>query len=352
MSSSPSAAAYPSGTSPARLYARPHRDRLSDHAEASLVALGCLLRADGYRFTTVSPLTHGRVLSRPPPRSPSAADVFGWNRPFRKADLPRSWLRLMEAAGVLRDCGERLRSEVRFSTLGELMFVHSAFPTEAEDAVFFGPDTYRFVRLVKQVVCGGRAPARIVDIGAGTGAGGLCTAAMVGSRPQVTLTDINRKALRFCRINARLNGLDRVAVAESDLFDALSGSFDLIIANPPYLVDPLARLYRHGGGRLGAALSLQIVRQGIAHLAAGGRLVLYTGSAIVHGVDHLRAAIETVLVSHDLRTDYEEIDPDVFGEELQSLPYREADRIAAVALVIEKPREKSREIVKDSRGES
>ena len=34
---------------------------------------------------------------------------------------------------------------------------------------------------------------------------------------------------------------------------------------------------------------------------------------------------------------YAEIDPDVFGEELEAGPYRAAERIAAVALVVEAP---------------
>ena len=67
----------------------------------------------------------------------------------------------------------------------------------------------------------------------------------------VTLSDINRRALRFCGINAALNAVPDVTIVESDLFESIPGPFDLIIANPPYLVDPLARTYRHGGGALG-----------------------------------------------------------------------------------------------------
>ena len=60
----------------------------------------------------------------------------------------------------------------------------------------------------------------------------------------------------------------------------VAGSFDLIISNPPYLVDPLARVYRHGGGELGSALSVEIAVQGVDRLAPGGRLLLYTGSGV------------------------------------------------------------------------
>src|SRR5207248_5485918 len=116
-----------------------------------------------------------------------------------------------------------------------------------------------------------------IDVGSGSGAGGLSAAALAGPASTVVLTDINRRALRFSRINAALNGV-RVQMIESDLFAAVVGQFDLIISNPPYLVDPLARLYRHGGGELGSDLSVNIVEQGMARLAPGGRLLLYTGS--------------------------------------------------------------------------
>ena len=162
-----------------------------------------------------------------------------------------------------------LRSRVRFSTLGDQLFVHSAFPTEAADAVFFGPDTYRFARTIRESLADlpprPRPRCRVADIGAGSGAGGLYAAALLAEIwPEIVLTDINPRALRFSRVNAVLNGVSDVQIVESDLFDNVDGRFDLIVSNPPYLVDPLARFYRHGGGAFGADLSIRIVEQGIA----------------------------------------------------------------------------------------
>jgi methylase of polypeptide subunit release factors len=115
----------------------------------------------------------------------------------------------------------------------------------------------------------------------------------------------------------------------------VSGLFDLIIANPPYLVDARQRTYRHGGGELGAALSVQIAEQGIDRLVPRGRLLLYTGAAIVDSVDALHETLRARLASRVAHFSYEEIDPDVFGEELEAPPYDRADRIAAVAVSIE-----------------
>src|SRR2546421_9349090 len=124
------------------------------------------------------------------------------------------------------------------------------------------------------------------------------------------MSDINHNALRFSRINAALNDIPNVQVIESDLYAGVDGLFDLIISNPPYLVDPLARLYRHGGGALGFDLSLQIATQGLEHLARGGLLFLYTGSAIVEGVDALHESLRERLRGRPVRLTYEEIDPD------------------------------------------
>jgi methylase of polypeptide subunit release factors len=310
----------------------------SEAADRALLELGKELKARGYRFTTVTPASHQRVNARPHGKAPSLQDVFGWSRPFRRGDLAQSIVTRLSDAGALEPSGPLLRSNVRYATLGEQIFVHSAFPTDTPDAVFFGPDTYRFARMVRQSLAAfpARRACRIIDVGAGSGAGGLHAAALLAADgPTLVLTDINARALRYSRVNAALNGVPDVHTVESDLFACVDGAFDLIMSNPPYLVDPLARLYRHGGGELGFELSLKIVEQGIERLKPGGRLVLYTGSAIVDGVDAFHGAIAKMLAARGVRWAYEEIDPDVFGEELEHPPYDRADRIAVVGITID-----------------
>jgi release factor glutamine methyltransferase len=310
-------------------------------SDRTLLELGCLLKEGGYRFTTVTPASHARVVSRARKGLPSLEDIFGWNRPFTAGETSAKMLTLMADAGVLDVAGPTFRSNVRFSTLGDHVFVHSSFPTDQADAVFFGPDTYRFARLIRQSLGsmkrhGSRSQLRILDICAGSGAGGLYASSLTAPlAPAVTLSDINRRALRFCELNAALNGVPNVEIVESDLYSSVDGHFDLIIANPPYLVDPLARLYRHGGGHLGFELSMQIVEQGVSRLASGGRLVLYTGSAIVDGIDLFREALSSKLARSGVALSYEEIDPDVFGEELDHPPYDRADRIAVVSVTMD-----------------
>lgn len=308
-------------------------------ADAALLALGKSLQAAHYHHVTVTPVTHARVLRRAPGAGPaSLADVFGWSRPFRQVDLPSGIVALMHAAGVLRADGEHWRSQVRASSLDGELYFHSAYPTSAEHAVFFGPDTYRFVRALRAELgpdLGTNAVQRAVDIGCGAGAAAIAIA-LHAPEADVLALDINDAALRMSSINAALAGAANVRPLHSDLLKAADGQFDLIVANPPYLLDPGERAYRHGGGELGAGLSLDIVRASLVRLAPGGRLLMYTGVAMVAGADPFLARIKPLLDAAGMCWDYEEIDPDVFGEELDEAQYSCAggrvERIAAVWL--------------------
>ena len=291
-----------------------------------------MVQAIGYRFVTPTPLTHSRVNARPD--SAWAQDlrgVFGWSRPFHEGVIPAPIFEAIRSAGVIRpyvDGG--WISMIRLSTLNELLFAHSAYPTEAADSVFFGPDTYRFAHALGEVLH--RPVQRAVDIGCGAGPAAILIA-QAWPAAEVVALDINDAALRLTRANALLAGVN-VRAAHSDLLSGVEGLFDLIVANPPYLVDPAARAYRHGGGPLGAGLSLAILDSALPRLARGGTLLLYTGAAIIAGVDPFLAEVRCRLQSEDLVWRYREIDPDVFGEELTGGAYTEAERIAAVVLTV------------------
>ncbi|MCY1273353.1 Release factor glutamine methyltransferase [compost metagenome] len=308
---------------------------LSERNQA-LLQLGEALRARGYRFTTVTPLTHSRINQR---RENAMAEdltgVFGWSRPFVRGALDEEIFRLMEAADVLVAGVDGFRSKVRWSTLGEGLYVHSSFPTEEADAVFFGPDTYRFVQAIDRLLdaSDGRGIHQVADVGCGAGAAAI-QIAMRFPEAEVQALDINRRALEFTRINACLAGTRGVRAVASDLLREAEGSFDLIVANPPYLLDAAQRTYRHGGGELGSGLSLAILDGGLGRLAPGGTLLLYTGVAMVAGKDPFYERVLGFLGDSDYQWHYRELDPDVFGEELAQDSYASAERIAAVALEV------------------
>lgn len=80
------------------------------------------------------------------------------------------------------------------------------------------------------------APARIADVGAGSGAIAIALAHEL-PKAQVTALDTSLPALAIARENAQRHGVaERIRLAESDLLGAvLDEQFDLIVSNPPYV---------------------------------------------------------------------------------------------------------------------
>lgn len=304
----------------------------------ALITLGQELQAQDYRFTTVTPATHARVNARPENQvAEDLQGVFGWSRLFPDAVVSERMLALLETGGLLQRQDSQWRSAVRWSSLDGQLFAHSAYPTLESDAVFFGPDTYRFAHALQQFFQSEDAVPvrRAVDIGCGAGPGAILIA-QAYPEAEVIAVDINPRALDFTRANAYLAGIDDLQIRQSNLLDGVDGQFDLIVANPPYLLDPDERTYRHGGGDFGDGLSLRIVQTALQRLNVGGALLLYTGAAVVNGDAPFRRQVAALLADRPVDWRYTEMDPDVFGEELESAPYQQADRIAAVTLRVKR----------------
>lgn len=298
-------------------------------ADTALVELLHFLRLQDYQHTAVTPKTHETVVSRPLKTRPFVADILGWNRAFEEADLDAQLYALLEQAEALETADDgKLRTNVRVASLGTDLFVHSAFPTNEKDAVFFGPDTYRFVRFLEAEISQLENAGVSVDMGAGSGAGGIAVARKLGG-PRTILVDINAKALRYAGINAAAAGVD-VELLESDRVPRC----DLLVGNAPYLMDAGGRAYRDGGQLLGGAVSLDWIEQGLRQLSPGGTILLYTGAAYIGGRSPLLTAIEDACRTTGARLEAQELDPDVFGEQLLGPGYEDVERIAAVGLTI------------------
>ncbi|MFD7709204.1 HemK2/MTQ2 family protein methyltransferase [Streptomyces sp. NPDC059785] len=88
--------------------------------------------------------------------------------------------------------------------------------------------------------------AHVLDVGTGTGAVALA-AARRGAR--VTAVDVSWRAVCSARLNARLAGLP-VRILHGNLFAPVADrTFDLILANPPYVPAPDAHLPSRGPAR-------------------------------------------------------------------------------------------------------
>ncbi|HET7197045.1 MAG TPA: 50S ribosomal protein L3 N(5)-glutamine methyltransferase [Burkholderiales bacterium] len=134
----------------------------------------------------------------------------------------------------------------------------------------------------------GLGPAkRILDLCTGSGCLAIL-AALAFPRAQVDAADISAPALAVAARNvARYKLKKRLRLIRSDLFEALEGRYDLIIANPPYVdrraMHALPAEYRYepglalAGGKDGLGVVKRIIAQAPRHLAPGGVLVCEVG---------------------------------------------------------------------------
>jgi len=134
------------------------------------------------------------------------------------------------------------------------------------------------------------APARILDLGTGTGCIALALAKALPTA-EVTAVDASEETLSLARENALATGLaERVRFLRSDWFSALAGEkpFDLVVSNPPYLTDEetattLPEVREHeprsalSSGPEGLDDLRRILREFPPFLAPSGLLALETG---------------------------------------------------------------------------
>jgi len=112
--------------------------------------------------------------------------------------------------------------------------------------------------LVENLEVGSRD--RLLDLGCGYGVLGII-AALLAPEGQVTLVDINERAVELARRNLRANGIENAEVFQGDGFAPLPGRvFDVIALNPPI--------------RAGREVVCRLIEESREHLVAGGRFYL------------------------------------------------------------------------------
>ncbi|MDI3377145.1 MULTISPECIES: N5-glutamine methyltransferase family protein [Acinetobacter] len=296
------------------------------------------LEEQHYRFAVITPLSHERIFKRKKHLSNtvrSLKDIFGWNLPFYPEALDRQLFIILKNADLIRLEDQQWLSSVRVASLDEKLFIHSAFPTLETDAVFFGPDTYRFYYHLKHYLLHQtHVIQRSVELCCGASPVAITIAKLFPEATEIFTADINPKALFYSQVNKDFTGLSNIFPTQSNLFSNLEGHFDLIFANPPYLMDLHERQYRHGGNALdGTDLSFNILTEAIKRLTPQGTLFLYTGIAISQDGNKFLETVHSWIQDYpDFKYSYEEINPDVFGEELERPAYQHIERIALVLI--------------------
>ncbi|MBE7497622.1 MAG: peptide chain release factor N(5)-glutamine methyltransferase [Verrucomicrobiaceae bacterium] len=187
--------------------------------------------------------------------------------------------------GVLRDLLRRRgEGEPLQHLLGTVEFAGREFVSDHR-ALIPRPETEYLVELVEKRLAAA-PPARVLDMGTGSGCIGISLAHAFG-RPTV-LADISEDALDLARLNvSRLAGSLPVQTVRSDLFEKISGEFDLIVANLPYIpraeiatLAPEVRRDPHlalDGGPVGTEVVFRFLEAAPSHLARNALVALEVG---------------------------------------------------------------------------
>lgn len=146
------------------------------------------------------------------------------------------------------------------------------------------PETEELVDLVLKE--NSKADLRVLDIGTGSGAIAI---SLKSARPdwQVTASDISQGALQLAEENSKLNQVS-LDFVESDVFGQITGTFDVIISNPPYIAygdkdevgmnvlasEPHLALFADEDG---FAIYRQIIEGASEHLSENGKLYFEIG---------------------------------------------------------------------------
>jgi hypothetical protein len=109
---------------------------------------------------------------------------------------------------------------------------------------------------------------RALDLCTGNGIQAILLAAHA---ERVVATDVNPRALAYAAFNAALNGVGNVETRQGSFLAPVEGEqFDLVVANPPYVVSPESAYLFRDSGMPGDAVSEHVVRSVPAVLAPGG----------------------------------------------------------------------------------
>jgi release factor glutamine methyltransferase len=143
------------------------------------------------------------------------------------------------------------------------------------------PDTEVLVQRAVEIAREAGRRLRIADVGTGSGCIAIAVA-HYAPNVEVVASDTSEDALEVAARNVGAHGLaDRVRLVCGDLMAPLTGSFDLVCANLPYVAadarlpaevvaQPARALYAQAGG---AALVTRLLDEAPARLNPGGRVL-------------------------------------------------------------------------------
>jgi hypothetical protein len=172
----------------------------------------------------------------------------------------------LRGTGLLLADGEVLHATARIVPHDELL-IASDHAGGAERHADHVPGVHRPSVALAHLTVRGEGE-RALDVATGNGIQAILLAAHAAS---VVATDVNPRAVAYAAFNAALNGARNVETRTGSFFEPTAGErFDLVVANPPYVVSPETAYLFRDGDLAGDGVSEHVVRAAPAFLAPGG----------------------------------------------------------------------------------
>jgi methylase of polypeptide subunit release factors len=175
-------------------------------------------------------------------------------------------LSALAGMGLLAREGASVRPLVQLAPLGSLLVAADRGDSLRAPRDFVTGRTPSTLALLGHTI---RRPVEAaLDLGSGNGAQALAAA---GHADSVVATDVNPRALAFTRFNAAMNGVASVECREGSWFESVGTErFDLVVANPPFVISPDSEMLYRDAGLPGDTASRQLVAGAAEHLVDGG----------------------------------------------------------------------------------
>jgi methylase of polypeptide subunit release factors len=202
--------------------------------------------------------------------------------------IPPDEQRLLARVGLLSIARGGVRARLRLDCVGPLwLLADRRFRSPDKRALRLPPGDMVYPpggdsTLLADVIARFRGE-RVLDLCTGSGVQGLIAAP---NAAEVVGVDISRRAAALASINARLNQVANFTARHGDLFGPVRGeTFDLVIANPPFVPGPQRGPSYHSGGPRGDRVLHRVVGGFARHLNDKGHAVVISHLALRHGED-------------------------------------------------------------------